>query len=66
VLKTADFGFRYVKMVIASVKDKKGEIESIFWVGTDITESKVKEIQLEDKVKYLERKLQLLEEKNQQ
>lgn len=66
VLKTADFGFRYVKMVIASVKDKKGEIESIFWVGTDITESKVKEIQLEDKVKYLERKLQVLEEKNQQ
>ncbi len=65
VLKAADFGFRYVKMIIASVKDKKGEIESIFWVGIDITESKAKEIQLEDKVKYLERKLQLLEEKNQ-
>ncbi len=65
VLKAADFGFCYVKMIIASVKDKKGEIESIFWVGIDITESKAKEIQLEDKVKYLERKLQLLEEKNQ-
>ncbi|MCS6795574.1 MAG: PAS domain-containing protein [Raineya sp.] len=63
VLKTADFGFRYVKMIIASVKDKKGEIESIFWVGTDITESKVKENQLEDKVRYLEKKLQTLTEK---
>lgn len=64
VLKADEFGFRYVKMIITTVKDKRGEIESIFWVGTDITQSKVKEIQLEDKVRYLEKRLQQLESKN--
>lgn len=63
VLKAANFGFRYVKFVIASVRDKKGEIETIFFIGSDITEYKTKEVQLEDVVKSLEVKVEKLEAK---
>ena len=63
VLRAANFGYRYVKFVIAGVRDKKGEIETIFFIGSDITEYKTKEIQLEDQVKSLERKVEKLEAK---
>ena len=63
VLRAANFGYRYVKFVIASVRDKKGEIETIFFIGSDITEYKTKEIQLEDAVKSLEVKVEKLEAK---
>ncbi|MCU0439562.1 MAG: PAS domain-containing protein [Raineya sp.] len=60
-LKAADFDYRYVSFVLAAVKDKKGELETIFFIGTDITEYKKKEIQLENEVKVLESKIQKLE-----
>lgn len=63
LLKAANFGYRYVKFVVASVRDKKGEIDTIFFIGSDITEYKTKEIQLENEVKSLERKIGKLEAK---
>lgn len=63
VLRAANFGYRYVKFVVASVRNKKGEIETIFFIGSDITEYKTKEIQLEDEVKSLRRKIEKLEAK---
>jgi PAS domain S-box-containing protein len=63
VLRAANFGYRYVKFVVASVRDKKGEIETIFFIGSDITDYKTKEIQLENEVKSLERKVEKLEAK---
>lgn len=62
VLKAANFDYRYVSFVLAGVKDKKGELETIFFIGTDITEYKKKEIQLESEVKLLEMKLHKYEE----
>ncbi|GAB4123118.1 MAG: hypothetical protein OHK0045_12770 [Raineya sp.] len=63
VLKAANFGYRYVKFVVASVRDKKGEIETLFFIGSDITEYKTKEIYLEDTVKSLEAKIEKLQAK---
>ncbi len=63
VLRAANFGYRYVKFVIACVRDKKGEIETIFFIGSDITEYKTKEIQLEDEVRALTKKVEKLEAK---
>jgi len=63
LLRAANFGYRYVKFVIASVRDKKGEIETIFFIGSDITEQKTKEILLEDEVRVLKKKLEKLEAK---
>jgi PAS domain S-box-containing protein len=65
VLKAADFGYRYVSFVVAAVKDKKGEIETIFFIGTDITEYKRREIELDNEVKILRRKLQKYQEEQQ-
>lgn len=63
VLKAANFGYRYVKFVVACLRDKKGEIETIFFIGSDITEQKTKENQLEDEVRALKKKLEKLEAK---
>jgi len=63
VLRAANFGYRYVKFVIASLRDKKGEIETIFFIGSDITDYKTKENQLEDEVRALKKKLEKLEAK---
>ncbi|KOY87612.1 hypothetical protein AD998_17055 [bacterium 336/3] len=60
-LKAADFSYRYVSFVLAAVKDKKGELETVFFIGTDITDYKKREILLEDEVKMLESKIQKLE-----
>ncbi|MDX1904037.1 MAG: PAS domain-containing protein, partial [Thermonemataceae bacterium] len=56
LLKAGEFSYRYVNFVIAGVKDKKGELETIFFIGSDITESKKKEIDLETRLKVLEAK----------
>jgi len=61
VLKASNFEYRYVNFVVAAIKDKKGEIETLFFIGTDITQYKTKEIQLANEVKYLESKLQKFE-----